>query len=240
MSAIWNRFNSKPPQDALLIMAGDLNALAPNDTCSRIGPQRLVQHLPPDTNPMESRRWAAITGHFLEMHQESDTRIGVKTVEDFKVSTATRLDRIYISWPAWAIAHFRVTNSLESWYPLPNNISDHIPVLSNIQVKVNIPQDSRPVPHWIAESATYAQHVQSMLNEAQIDIMSPEHRWRVHKDVLRLASRTATRVLMNGALIGLLVLRQAVLQSARAMITGSAILVNLSTNSFPHLCNSPA
>ena len=109
-------------------------------------------------------------------------------------------------------------------------------MLSNIQLKANIPHGTRPVPHWIAESATYAQRVQSMLNEARIYCMPPEQRWRVDKHVLRLASRTATRVLMNGPSPGLQVRRQAVLQSARAMITGPARLLNLASSSFPQIC----
>ena len=103
----------------------------------------------------------------------------------------SRLDRIYISLPAWLVTqlHFQssVASDPHSLHDL--KISDHAPAILNISEKKYLKQEELPIPRFVFNSPLYSETLDALVRAAKLDALSVPLRLQKFKQLIREAAR---------------------------------------------------
>jgi hypothetical protein len=178
----------------MVFVMGDFNILPPGETATKLDStfQTIGARETPQKYP-ETYRWEKALQGLTELHQFEPTPVRVDG--DVTHLTASRLDRVYISTPAWALMQMRATARVT--IPVTRchkeKISDHAPVRTSLSCKSLLPKHMRPIPKWLAKHPIFKQVLADLEERAGLDCLSTADRWVQHKKIIRQASEIAAR-----------------------------------------------
>ena len=138
---------------SFVVVLGDFNFVPPGEVALRSPPSPGAAQLTSSAASADPRRWAATLAPFTEIFQPDITRFGPVRCPLDPVFLGSRLDRILVSLPAWALmqlgASARLLAPAAKCYH--DGVSDHAPVRCSLSTKAPLAPHLRPIPRWITE-----------------------------------------------------------------------------------------
>ena len=152
----------------MAFVLGDWNFSVPGESASAIN--HTINKHPDNTHAArtaaqderDAAAWAPLLGGLIEHHQNEPTRLGTRTnmgrpEDDDLHITSSRLDRVYSTFPPWALLQLRSTSQVST--PVSKCvaafISDHAPVRVTFHTHPQTPKHLRPIPKWIAKHPVF-------------------------------------------------------------------------------------
>lgn len=173
---------------SVLLLLGDFNFLAPGETMTKLSniESNTLALVSRESEP-DVERWSTPLANITEIYQPEHTRIGDRTESNgTRHYTASRLDRVYISWPPWVLMQLRATANVV--LPVPKcaamGLSDHAPVRISLSCKRMLPRSSRPIPKWLAKHPIFQSVLADLEIKAHLDELAPAVRWTKHKEIV--------------------------------------------------------
>ena len=179
-----------------VILMGDFNFLAPGETPTKLGQTGQVANVKlASSSDNEARRWRKPMTGLTEIFQAEFTRLGDRNEGEHHHLNASRLDRIYISLPPWALMQLRgdAKVTLPVAQCVARNLSDHAPVRMSLSCKRLLPRLLQPIPKWLARHPIFKDVLADLESKANLDAMPPVQRWERHKQIIRDASAIAAK-----------------------------------------------
>lgn len=207
------------PMNRLVILAGDFNYDAPEEAPWRSVGGRGVHR----SGPASLR---AVTARMTELQQQHPMRCELAHGVVF-----SRIDRVYVSIPGWLLAAMttRVWTHSDPVALHKKGISDHSPVIAQVQPRARIARDARRLPSWVARTVEYAQGLRAFEAAASLGEMVVWARLELQKDVIRTAAQRALRAIDDeGGAEGVAPAKEdrAVIALARAVAASDQALVS--------------
>ena len=173
------------PLKFTVILAGDLNLMAPGDMPTRLARPALAQPL--TAIARSSNPWGRIFDRMVEVRTCLDTHY------DARSDSMSRIDRIFVSFQPWTIVQVRsVCHVWEDPRQLfEQGISDHAPVSTTFSIRCPIPRHRQPISKSVATSQRFGTLCSQLVKVADLGCLSAPVRLRQHKRIIREAGLIA-------------------------------------------------
>jgi hypothetical protein len=225
---------------SLAMLGGDFNFPAQGEAATRICLSGAAEPLIRNrwNNVSRQRKWKGILDQCVELHQEEHSRLGrAKNSDNDSYWIASRLDRIYCSWPPWmfTLANCKVTTVGTVTSIKRFASSDHVGVGAKLSTKRALPPAEQPIPRWIAEHPKFAEMFAELAATAGLELLSASDALDRTKDLLRNAGKRTLKDAMNKSPDTPEQRLQLILQLARAISTQDVRLASRVLDSLPSL-----
>ena len=182
------------PLSAVVVIAGDWNfaadgdrsfAMADAEACfTSSAPPHKRQHAVP---------WSSVLAGCTDIHAKFMTHWS----ETF--CSASRLDRVYVSLPVWALISAAVSASVigDTLSPANRGVSDHVPV-KIVFARPARPAADQPVPPWICKLPCFKAFLDEIVTYLRVNGLAGVERWAMHKVAIREAAKQARNASLAG------------------------------------------
>ena len=170
---------ARTPGDSGVIILGDFNFSAKGDT--------RFHHLDPEFKiPVP----ASDKSHKIAVWKTLDrmTEIAQADPTHFCKGNGllSRLDRIYVSTPPWALLQMQVTCVSQDPYRLfQEGLSDHAAVTAVFATRSALPGHHRPIPRSVTRDARFSKKVKQWAVAMLVDRLPPIEAWTAMKSIIR-------------------------------------------------------
>jgi hypothetical protein len=186
---------SLSPTTRFLFVCGDFHCHAPGEGAANLLKSGLATS-PRSTRPptTDALLWGKALSNLTELAQQQFTRF-----VGFTNPILARIDRCYTSLPPWALLQQQL-QATTSWAVATNHavsLRNHSPISISISVGQQLPRDKRSLLNWLVVHPVYIKTVVDMQNSSELASLRPFERLKRRKTILRDASSTALRTILQ-------------------------------------------
>jgi hypothetical protein len=139
---------------SVVFRIGDFSFLPEGETAMHISGHEVagLAGFDPKSSNRDRKRWASVLGGLIDVvAQDEPTRIGTRKEASRTHITASRIDRVYVSWSSLLALQFKARSGVRipvarllTW-----NLSGQSPVSASFSVRQDLPLENWPIPRWI-------------------------------------------------------------------------------------------